>query len=78
MQCDRCGETMRQETVIRLRRSFGRVRATQRQGGYCANCGASAALDNGPCTEALGAGGAWARLALRATTALLPAAAGQP
>lgn len=69
---------MREETVIRFRRSFGRVRATQRQGGYCANCGASSALDNGSHTDALGAGGGWARLALRATTALLPAAAGQP
>ncbi len=38
MQCDRCGETMQPETVIQLRRSFGRVRARQYQGAYCVNC----------------------------------------
>lgn len=67
---------MQPETVIQLRRSFGRVRATHRQGGYCAGCGASAAVDRGPPTGAIGAGGGWTRLALRATAAFLPAAAG--
>lgn len=37
MQCDGCGETMRPETIIKLSRRFGRVRASHEPGAYCAN-----------------------------------------
>lgn len=58
MQCDRCGETMRAETVITLRRSFGRVRARQQQAAHCMNCGASRQLGD-PAVARDSAGGFW-------------------
>jgi hypothetical protein len=41
MFCERCGDTMRPETIIKLQRSFGRVRARHFHGAYCASCKAS-------------------------------------
>ena len=45
MRCERCGDTMRPETVIKLRRSFGRLRAERSTGAYCMSCGISASRD---------------------------------
>lgn len=39
MRCDRCGEMMRAETVIRLRRRFGMVQGCEQQGAWCMACG---------------------------------------
>ncbi len=55
MRCKRCGETMRAETVIKLRRSFGLVRATVSAGGYCMDCKIGTTLDE-PATDS------WARV----------------
>jgi hypothetical protein len=38
MFCERCGDQMRPETIVKLRRRFGRVRARYFDGAYCAGC----------------------------------------
>jgi RNase P subunit RPR2 len=38
MRCEHCGDIMRPETTIRLRRSFGFIAATHCQSAYCAHC----------------------------------------
>jgi hypothetical protein len=45
MFCERCGETMRRETIIKLRRTFGRIRARHIDGAYCASCKASVSTE---------------------------------
>ena len=45
MFCERCGETMRPETIIKLRRTFGRIRARHFDGAYCASCKASVSTE---------------------------------
>jgi hypothetical protein len=45
MYCERCGDTMRPETIIKLRRSFGRVWARHFHGAYCASCKASVSTE---------------------------------
>ena len=46
MICERCGDRMQPETIIKLRRRFGRVCATQSRGAYCAGCKASVATED--------------------------------
>jgi len=62
MRCDICGDMMRPETTIRLRRGFGRIRATRCEGAYCANCKVSVAHDP-RVTTALPHPRFWTRLA---------------
>jgi hypothetical protein len=54
---------MRPETTIKLRRSFGLVRAERSTGAYCTGCGISASHD-GHATAARLAPVAWAREAV--------------
>lgn len=63
MRCERCGDTMRPETTIKLRRGFLRVRAEQSEGAFCTTCGISAS-HGGRATVARLVPVAWMRHAL--------------
>jgi hypothetical protein len=54
---------MRPETVIRMRRSFGRLRAERSTGAYCMSCRISTSRD-GQAAAARLAPITWARLVL--------------
>ena len=57
MECERCGHSMMQETVIRLRRSLFGFRETRLPGAYCWGCKAGAVLEEpslGPASAATG------------------------
>jgi hypothetical protein len=56
---------MRPETIIKLRRGFGGVRATRSEGAYCANCKVGVAL-GGHARVAPRPASVWARLAFAA------------
>ncbi len=64
MRCAHCDQLMRPETVIRLHRRFGRIRATQSQAAYCATCKLSVPLACAPASPALRQRWLPARLAL--------------
>jgi hypothetical protein len=62
MFCERCGETMRPETTIKLRRSFGRVRARHFPGAYCASCKARVSTEDHAAVVPQASASAWLRL----------------
>jgi hypothetical protein len=64
MFCERCGDRMRPETIIKLRRSFGRVRARHFHGAYCANCKASVSTGDHATVVLQASSLIWLRLAL--------------
>jgi len=43
--CQRCGDPMMQETVIKLRRSFGGFRETRFQRAWCVTCGVAVPIE---------------------------------
>jgi hypothetical protein len=69
MNCEHCGNLMRPETVIKLRRTLLGVRRSHYQGAYCMDCNVSI-VQGGPSTPAtprtasirpVGSGGWYAR-----------------
>jgi hypothetical protein len=46
MECNRCGDPMMMETVIKLRRRLFGFRETRSQGAYCATCKIGVPVEN--------------------------------
>jgi hypothetical protein len=70
MFCERCGDTMRPETIIKLRRRFGRIRAKHFPGAYCANCKASVPTEDHAPVVSQASAQVWLRLASRQLSGL--------